>query len=167
MSVGGAGMGGREVGLGHSWWPMYLMLAFQASSNKYRKEMMEKYPDLYCWKKKKASAPFTPLCIYHFIAMLYYWSLHPCMSKHSVIAEFGMSHHCFYFMWQHFHIYKEEVINVEEEEGGGKENVSEEEDMTDELCLECVVHDEEEDEFENDEEDEKDCNADESDDGSS
>ena len=112
------------------WWPMSVMLDFQASSNKYRKERMEKYPDLYCWKKKKVSAPFTLSCIYHFIAMLYYmgvvslpsttdyWSSHPCMPKHSVMTELSMSHDCFYFMWQHFHIYGKEEINVEKEEQG-------------------------------------------------
>eukprot|EP00957_Ditylum_brightwellii_P199797 15231497-Ditylum_brightwellii.AAC.1 len=28
------------------WWPMPVMLEFQASLNEYRKERMEKYPDL-------------------------------------------------------------------------------------------------------------------------
>eukprot|EP00957_Ditylum_brightwellii_P106593 8132038-Ditylum_brightwellii.AAC.1 len=105
---------------------------------------MEKYPDLYCWKKNKFSAPFTLLCICHFIAMLYYmgaanlpsmgdyWSSHSCMPQHSVMTELGMSHNRFYFMWQHFHIYDKEEINVEEEEGDDEENISEEEDATDE-----------------------------------
>eukprot|EP00957_Ditylum_brightwellii_P197691 15061194-Ditylum_brightwellii.AAC.1 len=61
-------------------------------------------------------------------------------------------------MWQHFHIYDKEEINVEEEEGDGKENISKEEDATDELYLECVIHDDEDD-CESDEEDEEDCNA--------
>eukprot|EP00957_Ditylum_brightwellii_P190414 14494571-Ditylum_brightwellii.AAC.1 len=111
---------------------------------------MEKYPDLYCWKKQKVSAPFTLSYIYHFIAMLYYmgvvnlpstgdyWSSHPCMPQHSVMTELGMLRNHFYFMWQHFHIYNNKESNVEKEEGDNEENISEEEDATDELYLERV-----------------------------
>eukprot|EP00957_Ditylum_brightwellii_P090035 6857008-Ditylum_brightwellii.AAC.1 len=94
-----------------------------------------------------------------------YWSLHPHMPQHSVMTELGMSRSCFYFMRQHFHIYDNKEINVEEKEGDDEENISKEEDATDELYLECVVHDEE-DEYESDEEDAEDCNAGESDEGS-
>eukprot|EP00957_Ditylum_brightwellii_P014050 1059346-Ditylum_brightwellii.AAC.1 len=54
------------------WWSMFIMLEFQASLNKYKKRGMEKYPDMYYWKKKNALALFTLSYIYHFIAMLYY-----------------------------------------------------------------------------------------------
>eukprot|EP00957_Ditylum_brightwellii_P068940 5232611-Ditylum_brightwellii.AAC.1 len=74
-----------------------------------------------------------------------YWSSHPCMPQHSAMTKLGMS---------------------EEEEGYDKENISEEEDTTDELYLERVVRNEEEDECESDEEDEEDCNDGESDEGS-
>eukprot|EP00957_Ditylum_brightwellii_P001511 117726-Ditylum_brightwellii.AAC.1 len=139
---------------------------------------MEKYPELYTWKKKKASAPFTLSCIYHFLAILYYmgvvnlplkgdyWSSHPCKPRYSVMTKLGMSCNCFYFMWQHFHIYDKDDIHVEEEEGGDKENISKEEDMTDELYLECVVHDKEKDNYESDKENEEDCDAGESNEGS-
>eukprot|EP00957_Ditylum_brightwellii_P165824 12624903-Ditylum_brightwellii.AAC.1 len=84
-----------------------------------------------------------------------YWSSHPCMPQHSVMTELSMSRNCFYFMWQHFHIYDNEEIDVEEEEGDDEENISEEKDATDELYLERMVRDEE-DEYESDEEDEED-----------
>eukprot|EP00957_Ditylum_brightwellii_P155190 11813931-Ditylum_brightwellii.AAC.1 len=128
---------------------------------------MEKYPDLYCWKKKKVSTPLTLSCIYYFIAMLYYMgvmnlpstgdygSSHPCKPQHSVMTELGMSCHHFYFMWQHFYIYDKEEINVEEEAGDDEENISEEENATDELYLDRVVRDEEDD-YKSDEEDEED-----------
>eukprot|EP00957_Ditylum_brightwellii_P149464 11382225-Ditylum_brightwellii.AAC.1 len=105
---------------------------------------MEKYPDLYCWKKNKVSAPFTLSCIYHFIDMLYYmgvvnllsmgdyWSSHPCMPQHSVMIELGIPRNCFYLMWQHFHIYDNKDIDVEEEEGHDEENISKEKDTADE-----------------------------------
>eukprot|EP00957_Ditylum_brightwellii_P153637 11692331-Ditylum_brightwellii.AAC.1 len=67
-----------------------------------------------------------------------YWSSHPCMPKHSVMTELGVSHNSFYFMCQHFHIYDNEEINVEEEEGNDEENISKEEDAADELYLEHV-----------------------------
>eukprot|EP00957_Ditylum_brightwellii_P165007 12562814-Ditylum_brightwellii.AAC.1 len=101
---------------------------------------MEKYPELYIWKEKKASAPFTLSHIYHFIAILYYMGVVNLPSK--------------------------DEIHVEEEKGSGKENISEEEDMTDELYLEHVACDEEKDDCESDKEDEEDCNASESDEGS-
>eukprot|EP00957_Ditylum_brightwellii_P150011 11424490-Ditylum_brightwellii.AAC.1 len=120
---------------------------------------------------------FTLICIYHCIAMLYYmgvmsfllkgdyWSSHPCMPKHFVMTELGMPFSHFYSMWQHFCLYKREDIKVEEEEGNEKDHTSKEEDMINELYLECVVHNEEEDECESDEEDKED--AGESDEGSS
>eukprot|EP00957_Ditylum_brightwellii_P113439 8648972-Ditylum_brightwellii.AAC.1 len=37
------------------WWPMSVMLEFQASLNKYKKERTEEYPELYIWKKKSFS----------------------------------------------------------------------------------------------------------------
>eukprot|EP00957_Ditylum_brightwellii_P024727 1867999-Ditylum_brightwellii.AAC.1 len=61
-------------------------------------------------------------------------------------------------MWQHFHIYDNEEINAEEEEGDDEENISEEEDADDELYLDHVVHGKE-DEYESDKEDEEGCNA--------
>eukprot|EP00957_Ditylum_brightwellii_P063492 4819594-Ditylum_brightwellii.AAC.1 len=61
------------------------------------------------------------------------------------MTELGMSRNCFYFMWQHFHIYDKESINVEEGEGNDEEKISEEEDTTDELYLEHVVPDEKDD----------------------
>eukprot|EP00957_Ditylum_brightwellii_P011028 836068-Ditylum_brightwellii.AAC.1 len=81
------------------------------------------------------------------------------------MTELGMSRDRFYFVWQHFHIYDNEEINVEEEEGDDDENISKEEDAGDELYLERVVCDEE-DEHESDKEDEEGCNAGESDEGS-
>eukprot|EP00957_Ditylum_brightwellii_P143217 10912368-Ditylum_brightwellii.AAC.1 len=51
-------------------------------------------------------------------------------------------------MWQHFHLYHEEEISVEEEEKGGKGNIREEDNMINELCLEHVVHNKEKDECE-------------------
>eukprot|EP00957_Ditylum_brightwellii_P022554 1701406-Ditylum_brightwellii.AAC.1 len=111
---------------------------------------MEKYPDLYCWKKKKFLALVTLSCIYHFIAIFYYmqvvnlpsigdyWSSYPCMPQHSVMTDLGMLCNHFYFMWQHFHIYDNQEINVEEEEEDDKENISEEEDAAHELYLEHV-----------------------------
>eukprot|EP00957_Ditylum_brightwellii_P096191 7328098-Ditylum_brightwellii.AAC.1 len=68
-------------------------------------------------------------------------------------------------MWQHFHIHDNEEINVEKEEGDEEENISKEEDAADELYLEHVVCGEE-DEYKSDEEDEEDCDAGESDEGS-
>eukprot|EP00957_Ditylum_brightwellii_P127303 9706611-Ditylum_brightwellii.AAC.1 len=56
--------------------------------------------------------------------------------------------------------------SCEGERGGNNKNISEEEDITDELYLELVVHDEEEDDRESDKEDEEDCNAGEFDEGS-
>eukprot|EP00957_Ditylum_brightwellii_P185363 14114382-Ditylum_brightwellii.AAC.1 len=100
---------------------------------------MEKYPDLYCWKKKKVLAPFTLSCIYRFIAVLYYMGVVKLPST--------------------------EEFNVEEEEGNDEENISKEEDATDELYLECVVRDEQDD-CKSDEEDEENCNEGESDEGS-
>eukprot|EP00957_Ditylum_brightwellii_P193359 14722898-Ditylum_brightwellii.AAC.1 len=94
-----------------------------------------------------------------------YWLSHPYMPQHSVMTELGMSRNRFYFMWQYFHIYDNEEINVEEEEWGGEENISKEEDAADELYLECMVHDEEN-EYESDEENEDDCNVCESAEGS-
>eukprot|EP00957_Ditylum_brightwellii_P178891 13626367-Ditylum_brightwellii.AAC.1 len=67
-----------------------------------------------------------------------YWSSHPCMPKHFVMIELGMSRNRFYFMWRHFHIYDNEEINVEEEEGDDEETINEEEDAGDELYLEHV-----------------------------
>eukprot|EP00957_Ditylum_brightwellii_P182353 13891890-Ditylum_brightwellii.AAC.1 len=61
-----------------------------------------------------------------------YWSSHPCMPKHSVMTELDMSRNRFYFMWQQFHIYDNEEINGEEEEGDDEENISKEEDAADE-----------------------------------
>eukprot|EP00957_Ditylum_brightwellii_P111296 8487604-Ditylum_brightwellii.AAC.1 len=139
---------------------------------------MEKYSELYIWMKKKASALFILSYIYHFLAILYnmgvvnlpskgdYWSSHPCMSQHSVMTKIGILLNCFYFMWQHFHIYDKDNIHVEKGDGGDKENISNEEDTTDELYLEHVVNDEEEDDCESDKEDEEDCDAGESDEGS-
>eukprot|EP00957_Ditylum_brightwellii_P070181 5331624-Ditylum_brightwellii.AAC.1 len=49
---------------------------------------------------------------------------------------------------------------------GDEENISEEEDMTDELYLECMVCNEEKDECQSDKEDEEDYDAGESDGGS-
>eukprot|EP00957_Ditylum_brightwellii_P170498 12977798-Ditylum_brightwellii.AAC.1 len=68
-------------------------------------------------------------------------------------------------MWRHYHIYGNEEINVEEEEGNHEENISKEEDAGDELYLERVVCDKE-DEYESNEEDEEGCNAGESEEGS-
>eukprot|EP00957_Ditylum_brightwellii_P080309 6108171-Ditylum_brightwellii.AAC.1 len=72
-----------------------------------------------------------------------YWSSHPCMPQYSVMTKLSMSCNHFYFMWQHFHIYDNKDINVEEEEGDDEENINKEEDATDELYLEHVVRNEE------------------------
>eukprot|EP00957_Ditylum_brightwellii_P122751 9360635-Ditylum_brightwellii.AAC.1 len=67
-----------------------------------------------------------------------YWSSHPCMLQHSATTELGMSCNCFYFMWQCFQFYDKEEINIDEEEEDDEENISGEEDATDELYLEHV-----------------------------
>eukprot|EP00957_Ditylum_brightwellii_P007786 589513-Ditylum_brightwellii.AAC.1 len=48
-------------------------------------------------------------------------------------------------------------MHAEKEEGDGKENINMEEDIVDELCLECVVCDKEEDEYESNEENKEDA----------
>ena len=84
-----------------------------------------KEPTLHVWKKTKTSKPTTMICIYHFLALLYYfgivslpskrdyWTTEKWMPNHSIVKSFDMSRERFEFLWRHFHI--EDSNEVEEE----------------------------------------------------
>ena len=134
------------------WWPLTVILDLQKSSNVYREQRKEMYPDLHCWKRNY-SEPFGVSCIYYFIAMVYYmgvvrlpckrdyWSSHPCMPHHPITDH--LTRDRFSFLWRHIHVYDDEDIDVEEEEVD-KENTEEDDDLH-EYEVERVNSDEEDD----------------------
>lgn len=113
------------------------------SGNAYRAARLASEPNLHCWSKKSYSHPFTNSCIYHFLALIYYfgicklpckddyWSTEHYMPKHSIEQELGMTKGRFQFMWRHFHVYvptnmhdEDDVLNgddsSDEEDNGGE-----------------------------------------------
>mmetsp|Transcript_17478 Transcript_17478/g.39452 ORF Transcript_17478/g.39452 Transcript_17478/m.39452 type:complete len:139 (-) Transcript_17478:778-1194(-) len=79
-------------------------------------------------------------CIYHFLALLYYfgivklpskkdyWSTHSWMPIHPIANAFGMSRDQFQFLWRHFHIDDTESGDAEDildDEEGGEEDLVE------------------------------------------
>ena len=99
------------------YWNEEMIAHICKASNKYREARKEAEPNLYCWKSKSSSREFTPSCIYHLLAMLYYfgicrlptkpdyWSTDPYMPKHPLAHELGMTRDRFAFLWRHFHVY--------------------------------------------------------------
>ncbi len=86
------------------------------NSNNYIKMCQLREPQATCWRKEDISAPPDLLCMYHFIAILYYsmgilqlprkrdnWSTKQWMPHHSLVHEFGMTCDRFLYIWHHFH----------------------------------------------------------------
>ena len=67
----------------NKYWSKEIVEKLVDASNKYWAERKEAFPDLTCWKKKyeKDSRPFTVACMYHFLALLYYFGLVKLPSK--------------------------------------------------------------------------------------
>ena len=117
---------------------------FVDSSNRYRQSRMDKEPNLYCWKEKRSSKPFSESDIYHFFAILYYfglvvlpsksdyWSTNDWMPRHPIVHEYGMTRARFEFLWRHFHPSFDETMensedldnSTEEEEQSNDERVN-------------------------------------------
>ena len=128
------------------------------SSNGYRSERKKTYPDLKIWSKKnrKVARPITSSCVYHFIALLYYFGMVRLPSKrdywnhssrymptHSICSELGMTRDRFMFLWRHIHVGE---INAEDIDSD--EEKEEKEDDADDLMeqnMERVQQDQEED----------------------
>ena len=133
------------------------------SSNSYRFNLKKSQPGLKYWEQKRNSRPFTISCVYHFIAILYYfgitrlpskydyWDTDKYMPQHVITNELGMSRDRFKFLWRHFHVSSDfDSKDGEEVEENDNEELVEQ-------TVERVVYDQEEmlDEDQNVEEDEK------------
>ena len=75
-----------EVLLDH-WYPHWLIRSFLKSSNHYRSERKEKFPNHHCWKRERNSAEFSLSNIFHFLAMLYYMGVVRLPSKRDYWAN--------------------------------------------------------------------------------
>eukprot|EP00957_Ditylum_brightwellii_P121567 9271177-Ditylum_brightwellii.AAC.1 len=125
--------------------------------------------DLVVRKSKKVSTEFNVSAIYQFIAMVFYlvivrlpsikyhWDTQQYMSYHQIAMELGITHDQFIFLWQNFHMYNVEGLDVQAEEDAetSDEDNKEEGNLYDK-SIEHIQHDyedsDEEDESENDEE---------------
>lgn len=100
------------------YWSKLIVEKLVESLNKYWYKQKEVFPDLTCWKNKykKDSRPFTVACMYHFLALLYYFGLlklpskrdyldksQKYLPKHQITQEMQMTRDRF-FMWRHFHV---------------------------------------------------------------
>ena len=137
--------------LAEKYFPKDLIQKMVGASNAYRKRRKENEPNLKIWTDTKSSAIFTLGCIYHFLALLYYfgivklpsksdyWSTHSWMPIHPIATAFGMSRNRFQFLWRHFHIDDTESGDAEDIAGDEEET---EEDLV-ELSLERVQREQE------------------------
>ena len=101
------------------------------SSNKYLSERKKQLPHLKIWTNNNTSAyrPITSSCIYHFIALIYYFGLVKLPSKrdywnrssnympiHPIAKELGMNRDRFLFLWRHIHIGEISTEDIEPDE---------------------------------------------------
>ena len=116
-----------------------------------------KEPNLQCWKRKSSSREFGVGCMYHFLAVIYYfgivrlpgkrdyWSNCKWMPAHPICNMSSMSRDRFEVIWRNFHfnvVYNEDDFVSTPEEENEKE---EEEELVD-LFMERIVHDQEQNE---------------------
>ena len=131
-----------------AYWSRDLIKALVRSSNAYRWKVKTSKPDLKYWQQKRNTRPFTIACMYHFLAILYYfglvrlpskrdyWDCDKYMPQHVITKELGMSRDRFNFLWRHFHVSSDDLDEVEETDGEETEN----EDLV-EQTVERVVRD--------------------------
>jgi len=86
------------------------------SSNAYMFERRRREPKLSCFKSQKTSRAFTSSCIYHFLAIIYYFGMVRLPSKrdywergiywmptHPICKINELNREKFEFLWRHFH----------------------------------------------------------------
>eukprot|EP00957_Ditylum_brightwellii_P103978 7922481-Ditylum_brightwellii.AAC.1 len=86
-----------------------------------------------------------------------YWDTQQYMPDHQIAKELGMACDQFIFLWQNFHIYNVEDLDMQaEEEAGTPDEDDKEEGILYDESVKCIQHDQddsdEEDESEDDEE---------------
>ena len=145
------------------YFPDMLVERIKFSSNKYIRKRREENPDLYCWKSEKVSGDLTRTCVWHFIAILYYfglvalpskrdyWSSKEWMPKHPIVSQFGLTRDRFNFIWRNFHIAESDDTEGDEVE----DNDDEEEDLVD-IGFERIQREQEQQEGEDDDGSEED-----------
>ena len=105
---------------------------FTNSSNAYMFARKMKAPNLQCWKRKSSSREFGVGCMYHFLAVIYYfgivrlpgkrdyWSNCKWMPAHPICNMLSMSRDRFEVIWRNFHFnvgYNEDdFVSTPEEE---------------------------------------------------
>ena len=101
------------LNLVNSYWSLTIIETMKKHSNLYIKERKRLEPDLMVWKQASVSRDITVSCIYHFLAILYYfgivrlpskrdyWSTDQYMPQHKVCITLGMTRDRFEFMWRH------------------------------------------------------------------
>ena len=99
------------------YWDKKLILYLCKALNKYRETRKEAEPNAWVWEKQTYSREITPSCIFHLLALLYYfgicrlpskedyWANDEYMPKHQLAHELSMTKGRFQFLWRHFHIY--------------------------------------------------------------
>ena len=124
------------------------------SSNAYMYERKRREPKLSCFRSRATSRAFTSSCIYHFLALIYYFGMVRLPSKrdywergiywmpsHPICEINGLNRERFEFIWRHFHCnHATDDDFVQENEKNEDEN-NEDELVT--FSLERVQHDQE------------------------
>ena len=136
------------------------------SSNKYREIQFSKTSHMVYWRKQKICRPWTSSCVYHFLAIIYYfglcrlpskvdyWSTDPYMPVHKIMSDLGMTRDRFKFLWRHFHVFQEEEI-VEEDEDVGDDDFDNDSDGFVEMRTERVQREQQQQVNEEEEEEEE------------
>eukprot|EP00957_Ditylum_brightwellii_P120583 9198723-Ditylum_brightwellii.AAC.1 len=119
--------------------------------NQYISKQREEHAEMHCYKKK-VSTELTYSCVWHFIAIVYYfvlvalpnkrdyWSTEEWMPRHPQVTKFGLAREHFNFFWQHFHvaITEEDENETTEMDGNDVEGNDVEEDELVEAVLERI-----------------------------
>ena len=135
------------------YWSKTMVNTIKVASNKYRENRLKEEPGLFVWKHEKNSRPFTLSCIYHFLAILYYfgivrlpykgdyWSKDPYMPIHPVVLDLDMTRDRFNFIWRHFHITAPDEL---EEEDDLQDDEDDTLDLVEQTCERVVQYQENE-----------------------
>ena len=140
-----------------AYWPLTLIQTMVVNSNTYIAERKKDDPDLAMWQAKPSVCrEITVSCMYHFLAIIYYfgivrlpskrdyWSSDEYMPQHKVCDALGMNRDRFEFIWRHFKVSKPVTEDHENDDQIDLDNNDDEEDLI-ELQIERVVRDQEED----------------------
>ena len=148
-----------------AYWSRDLIKALVRSSNAYRWKVKTSKPDLKYWGQTRNTRPFTIACMYHFLAILYYfgivrlpskrdyWADEKYMPQHLITKELGMSRDRFNFLWRHFHVSSDDLDEVEEV----NESETENEELV-EQTIERVVRNQDDGDFFEEEQTEEEIN---------